>query len=131
LNIVKTWEIKGYKVKPPYERILKVLISPLTHKEVKGLAIGMVIIPPGSKSNKHKHEKSEEYWIIVDGRGEIEINGEKAKLEPGIIVHAPPGATHQLFNTGEEPLKAYYIFVPPGPEEETLRKMKSKNKNEQ
>ena len=123
MKLVRSWEVEGVKVKPPYERVLKILMSPDTHG-VRGLSIGMVIIPPGSKSDKHSHEDNEEYWIVVDGRGEIEVDGERAKLEPGVVVYAPPGTKHQLFNTSQEPLKAYYIFAPPGPEKETLKRVR-------
>lgn len=125
MRIVRSWEVKGVKVEPPYERTLKVLMSPDTHG-VRGLSIGMVIIPPGSMSDRHSHEENEEYWIVVDGYGEIEVSGEKAKLEPGVIVYAPPGKSHQLFNPFHEPLKAYYIFTPPGPERNMVKLMESK-----
>ncbi len=121
---MKPWKIKGYQVKPPYSRVLKVLLSPDTHPGVRELAVGMVIIPPHSKSDRHSHENSEELWIVVGGHGKIEIGGETADIEPGVVVHAPAGIPHQLFNTSEEPLIAYYIFAPPGPERETLAKIR-------
>jgi mannose-6-phosphate isomerase-like protein (cupin superfamily) len=94
---------------PPYVRNLKRLLTSETHN-VKNFRIGMVTIQPGGKSSPHAHEKNEEAWIVVEGRGEMVIAGEKEKIEPGIIVYAAPGEMHQLFNTSYEPLKAYYIM---------------------
>jgi mannose-6-phosphate isomerase-like protein (cupin superfamily) len=102
---------------------MKILMGPDTHG-VKNLSINMVIIPPGSKSDTHIHESSEEYWIVVDGRGEIVVNEEKVAIEPGMIIYAAPKSVHCIVNTGNEPLKAYFLFAPPGPEKALLEIMK-------
>jgi len=123
LKIAKSWEAKYIERKPPYTRTLAVLMAPDTHG-VKNLAINMVVVPPKGKSDVHSHPECEEYWIIVDGRGEMIIDGEKTSVEPGVIVYSPPNASHQMVNTGYEPLKAYFLFAPPGPEKKLLEDIK-------
>jgi len=44
-------------------------------------------------------------------------------VEPGSIAYASARSTHQIVNTGKETLHAYWILVPPGPEEALLKMM--------
>jgi len=110
VKIVRSWTVEGRMAEPPYVRNLKRLLTPEDHG-VRNFHIGMVIIQPGGKSAPHVHEKDEEAWIVVEGRGEIEIAGEKEKIEPGTIAYSPSGTKHQLSNTSYEPLKAYFIMA--------------------
>lgn len=123
VKVVRPWEVEGFERKSPFVRTMKVLMGPDTHG-VKHLSINMVIVPPGSKSDTHSHENVEEYWIMIDGRGEVVVDQERVAVEPGMIVFAPPKSNHRLVNTGSEPLKAYFLFAPPGPEKALLRMMK-------
>jgi len=123
LKIVKQWEVKVLERAPPFVRTMKVLMSPETHG-VKHLSINMVIVPPGSKSDTHSHGEAEEFWIILDGRGEVVVDEEKRSIEPGMIIFAPPRSKHRIVNTGNEPLKAYFLFAPPGPEKALLQMMR-------
>lgn len=122
MRVVRSWEVKYTERNPPFHRTLSVLISPDTHG-VKNLAIGLVVIPSKSKSDAHSHSENEEYWIIIDGRGEIIVDEEKVAVEPGMIVYAPPNSAHQVINTGNYPLKAYFLFAPPGPEKKILEEI--------
>jgi len=117
---VKSWEVTGYTAARPFERTLKCLLSPKLHP-VNNIAIGMVILPPGARSNPHVHEHEEETWFVVSGRGEVMVGGEKVAVEPEMLIVAPPGKMHQVLNPGREPLKMLWIFTPPGPEEEHIR----------
>ena len=103
---------------------MKILMGPETHG-VKNLSVNMVIIPAGSRSDLHTHEESEEYWIVIDGRGEVIADKHKTVIEPGMIIYAAPKSKHQIVNTGNEPLKAYFLFAPPGPEKALLEIMKA------
>lgn len=123
IKVVKSWEAQGFERALPFVRTMKILMGPETHG-VKNLSINMVIVPPSSKSDVHSHEESEEYWIVVDGRGEVVVDKERMAIEPGMIIYAPPKSKHQITNTGKEPLKAYFLFAPPGPEKELLEIMR-------
>ena len=99
------------------------IMAPDLHNN-RDLAICQVIVPPGSRSDAHSHETESEYWIVTDGRGYVEIDGEKAPIEPGSVAYAPPQSSHAIINTSEEPLKAYFLFAPPGPEKKLIKMMK-------
>lgn len=117
---VKSWEVKGYTADQPFHRTLKCLLSPKL-QPIHNLGVGMVILPPGVKSNPHSHVREEETWYIISGRGEIVVGDERVAVEPEMLVVAPPGKTHQVVNTGDESLKALWVFAPAGPEEEHIR----------
>ena len=80
--IAKSGESKSFVTPPPHQRELKVLISPSVQADVKGLAVGMTILPPGESSSFHAHEKECETWIVVSGRGEVQVGEERQPVEP-------------------------------------------------
>lgn len=113
------------EVPQPYRRTLRILVSPETH-DVNSLAIGMVTIPPGSKGERHRHKESDEFWIGVKGKGELIIGDEKVTLEPDVVAWAPRSVSHQIINTGDVELKAYFLYAPPGPEKFILKRISSR-----
>jgi mannose-6-phosphate isomerase-like protein (cupin superfamily) len=118
--IAKSREAKGYLAPPPHPRELKVLISPSLQPEVEGLAVGMTILPPGESSSFHSHEKEQETWIIVSGRGEVRVGDEREAVEPETAIHLKPQIPHEIKNTGRVPLRMFWIYTPAGAEKSIL-----------
>ena len=114
--IVRAGDVKGWVSPSPHQRTLKVLLSPSLQDVAQGLAMGMVMLPPGQTSPPHSHEREQEVWYVVSGKGRIRIGREEAELRPDTIVVSPPGVKHQLTNDGPEELKAIWLFTPAGPE---------------
>ena len=106
----------------PHSRELKVLLSPALHEVSKDLSIGMVNLPPDASGDPHTHTESQEAWYVIEGKGKLRIGEEVASLEPGMVVVAPAGVEHQIYNDSEDNLKALFLFSPAGPEEEVLPK---------
>ena len=121
--VAKSWETVFLATPPPYERHRQVLLSKETHG-VHSASLGTVTIPPGSKSDYHAHEKSDEFWIFTRGHGIVNVDGNEVDVRPGVVVLAPAQSKHQIINNGMETLHAYWILCPPGPEETLLRMMK-------
>ncbi len=113
----KTKNVKPFWSSLPYHRELKVLLSPKIHGTSPQLSIGVVTIPPGESGNRHLHHTEQETWYILSGEGKLIIGHEEINLEPEMVVVAYAGEKHQIKNTGNEPLKALFIFTPAGPEE--------------
>jgi mannose-6-phosphate isomerase-like protein (cupin superfamily) len=42
----------------------------------------------------HYHKIAAELYYVLEGEGSIELDGEAHPLEPGSIVHIPPGVVH-------------------------------------
>ena len=118
--IAKSSEAKGFLTPSPHRRELKVLISPSVQADVEGLAVGMTILPPGESSSFHAHERECETWIIVSGRGEVRVGDERQLVEPETVIFLKPHIPHQISNTGEVPLRMFWIYTPPEGEKSIL-----------
>ena len=104
----------------PHERELKVLISPSLQEGVEGLAVGMTILPPGQSSSFHSHDVECETWIIVSGKGEVRVGDEREPVGPESVIFLPRNIKHQIINTGQETLRMFWIYTPPGGEKSVL-----------
>lgn len=117
--IARAHEIQGYVALRPYERVLKVLISP-DLQPVTHIALGMTLLPPGKASSNHTHDREEETWYILSGRGEVVVDGERREVSADTVITVTPPQEHQLINTGDETLKVLWIYTPPGAERAVL-----------
>ncbi|MCD6027139.1 MAG: cupin protein [Solimicrobium sp.] len=67
-------------------------------------------IDPGKSVNPHYHKKGEEHYHIIEGSGEIELINVKTRIRTTTKVNkyssftVNPNTSHQLKNTGSEPL---------------------------
>lgn len=53
-------------------------------------------IPVGSATQRHYHRLSEEFYYLLSGAGEMEIDGEVRSVGPGDAILIPPGAWHTI-----------------------------------
>jgi quercetin dioxygenase-like cupin family protein len=66
----------------------------------RGLAYGAMVftVKPGCATVGHQHA-SEETWIVQEGEGRAEIDGQQIGVIPGTRVCVPPGTIHSIANT--------------------------------
>ena len=57
-------------------------------------------VDPGGRLSYQYHFKRSEVWVIVEGRGELKLNGNKTYIEAGNVVKVPVEVKHQIRNTG-------------------------------
>ena len=113
--IVHEDEAPAMDVPEPFKRTLKVLLSPAMHPELKTLALGFSILPPGGKSDDCAHVEGEMFFVL-SGTGRIKAGDGEAQLTPGTAVWSPPGEPHQLINDSDGTLKILWVLCPPGRE---------------
>lgn len=53
-------------------------------------------IPVGSATQRHYHKLSEEFYYLLSGAGEMEIDGEVRLVGPGDAILIPAGAWHTI-----------------------------------
>lgn len=71
---------------------------------------GHVILKENESIGEHNAGDSEEILIILEGRGELLINGrEKLNFEKDTALYIPPNTVHDVRNKGAGPLK--YVFI--------------------
>jgi mannose-6-phosphate isomerase-like protein (cupin superfamily) len=77
-------------------------------------------IPPGGATTEHYHRVTEELYLVSAGRGRLVIDGEEREVVPGDCALIPPGAVHQVFSTGDEPLRIVCACAPPYSDDDTV-----------
>jgi mannose-6-phosphate isomerase-like protein (cupin superfamily) len=83
-------------------------------------------LPAGAVSVAVRHRTVEELWFVVAGRGEMwrgdEGDGVVVDLRPGLSLTIPVGTAFQFRSTGDEPLAAVAVTMPPWPgDDEAVR----------
>jgi mannose-6-phosphate isomerase-like protein (cupin superfamily) len=74
------------------------------------LSAGIAVCPPGSGHLcAHRHEQAEIYYII-EGDGEVTIDGVNSQVTKGSSVFIPSNAEHGIANTGSADLRWFYVF---------------------
>ncbi|MBW4649529.1 MAG: cupin domain-containing protein [Kastovskya adunca ATA6-11-RM4] len=91
------------------------LLRELLHPDKQPLelrySLAHAIVPVGKTSIPHSLKTSEVYYII-SGIGEMHIDAETQRVEPGDAVYIPPNAKQFIHNCGEEPLVFICIVDP-------------------
>ncbi len=76
-------------------------------------------LSPGQATERHYHRASEEIYFVLEGSGEIELDGERAAVSAGEAVLIPPGAWHQI-RAGEGELRFLCCCAPGYRHEDTF-----------
>jgi quercetin dioxygenase-like cupin family protein len=66
----------------------------------------------GAVAQRHSHDLGHEIFLILSGRAEFEIDGEKAELGPGQLCIARADQHHQVRVLGDEPMTMYLSVTP-------------------
>lgn len=61
-------------------------------------------LPPGGSTQPHYHPLTEEIYYILQGQALMQIGTDRQTVGPGDALAIPPGAKHQITNTGGETL---------------------------
>jgi mannose-6-phosphate isomerase-like protein (cupin superfamily) len=78
------------------------------------VTITHVTMEPGSVSERHAHERSEQIWIVERGEGILLLANEQTELlRGGDIVRTPAAEIHGVINSGKEPLVYLAVTTPP------------------
>ena len=76
-------------------------------------SLALSLIPPGKYSAAHHHRVSTEILYILQGAGELEVDGEKLEVTAGNVIMLEPGEVHSLFNTqANDDLKLLAMTTP-------------------
>jgi mannose-6-phosphate isomerase-like protein (cupin superfamily) len=77
-------------------------------------------LPIGRKTTAHYHPLTEEIYYILEGCGALRIGEELQNVGLGDAIAIPPGATHQIENTGSVVLKFLCCCAPGYQHEDTV-----------
>ena len=58
----------------------------------------------------HYHERTDEFYYVIDGQGRMQLDGEEIELHQGVVVYVPRGVKHKAWGK----LKVLIVCVPRG-----------------
>jgi mannose-6-phosphate isomerase-like protein (cupin superfamily) len=77
-----------------------------------GLEVGVYVLVAPEPDRQQPHEDDEVY-VVLEGRGVLEVEGEELPVGPGTALFVPAGADHRF--TGYEGLSVLVIFAKRAP----------------
>jgi uncharacterized cupin superfamily protein len=78
---------------------------------IESFGMQVMDLPPNNDlfpEHDHAEDGMEEVYIALSGSAEIEIEGERHRLDPETMVSVKPGTTRKVF-TGDEPLRMLIV----------------------
>jgi mannose-6-phosphate isomerase-like protein (cupin superfamily) len=91
-------------------------IRELHHTAEQSLA--EATLGPGRATQRHYHARTEEIYFLLEGEGEMEVDGDRLRVGPGDAVLIPAGAWHQI--RAEAPLRFLCTCAPPYSHDDTF-----------
>ena len=53
-------------------------------------------LAPGAETRRHYHARSEEIYVLLEGSGRMEVDGDEREIGPGDAILIPAGAWHSI-----------------------------------
>lgn len=111
--MVKIVDLKSIKAVHKPGRTIKVFTNPDT-LDVSNVTQGIVWFEPGEVSKPcHAHLISDETIYVIQGRGQVYVDGNLANIKYGTVVLFPKGSKHMIRNTGTKVLEILFTVTPP------------------
>lgn len=80
--------------------------------ESERMRFDVYVLLSGQSQKTHAHAESDKIYLVLEGRGTVEIGGEMAILGPGEAAIARAGVAHGIRNDGAEPLRCLAVMSP-------------------
>ena len=77
----------------------------------QGQSLAEARLDEGQRTQRHYHARTEEIYVLLDGEGEMEVDGDRRRVGPGDAVLIPAGAWHQI--RAGTPLRFLCCCAPP------------------
>lgn len=69
-------------------------------------------LPVGGQVGEHPHNGNEQFYLVLEGEGEVTLCGNKYPVKPWCLALIRDGGSHGIRNTGNTPLT--YVCVETG-----------------
>ncbi len=79
----------------------------------KQMQLVLMALKPGEEIGEEVHEDRDQFFRVEQGEGEVLIDGKRSAIRSDMAIIVPAGASHNVRNTGAEPLKVYTLYAPP------------------
>jgi len=94
----------------------------LAHRNsaVRNQSLAEARLPAGASTTPHYHPLTEEIYYITAGQGRMQLEDDIRDVAVGDAIAIPPGARHQITNTGDIPLRLLCCCAPAYEDEDTV-----------
>jgi mannose-6-phosphate isomerase-like protein (cupin superfamily) len=82
-----------------------------TNAPVEKQSLAEASMTPGQSTDRHYHKLCEEFYFLLEGTAQMEIDGETCVVGPGDAILIPVGARHQI--TAQTKLRFLCCCAPP------------------
>src|SRR4051812_46699240 len=86
---------------------------------VRNQSLAEASLAAGQATARHHHRASEEIYFLIEGGGEMEVDGVRRSVASGDAVLIPPGAWHEL-RAGADGARLLCCCAPPYRDEDTF-----------
>ena len=69
-------------------------------------------MPPGTAEQRHRHQRSRQFFFVLEGEAMLEVDGVQHVLRSGHGLHVPPGAAHQMRNDSGADVRFLVVSAP-------------------
>ncbi len=73
---------------------------------------GVVLLRPGERMGAHYHREVEETFFILEGTGELIVDGQAIPVDEGTACRLEPGERHDLAASSHHALRGIFIKTP-------------------
>ncbi len=101
-NLAQVPVVKGLR---PDEGWIDMQVQFLIDKSIAGTGdflLGWTVLPPGALHDRHLHRNADEFFIVLQGSGQIYLDDGTESARMGDVVWTPRGCWHGFDNTGDE-----------------------------
>ncbi|MCE5266529.1 MAG: cupin domain-containing protein [Planctomycetaceae bacterium] len=94
----------------------------LAHRNscIRNQTLAEARLPAGGSTAPHHHRETEEIYYVLEGEGLMRVDKQTADVGPGDSIAIPPGASHQITNTGKGVLRFLCCCAPGYEHEDTV-----------
>ena len=103
----------------PVPRVIPLDLNTTEYQRILGgppgsvaMRSGLVQLSPGDAVGEHSTGRREELIIVLEGEGELRLNGSGAlAVARGMTAYCPPDTEHNVVNTGTDVLRYVYVVA--------------------
>jgi len=70
-------------------------------------------MPPATAEVRHRHARARQFFYVLEGQLELEVEGTVHRLAAGVGLEIAPGAAHQACNCGAHDVVFLVVSQPP------------------
>lgn len=76
--------------------------------------LAVMVLQNGQESGAFgsDHPQSDQFLLVLEGTGQLVLQGEDILLEPGDAVVIPAGQPHQVIGSSDHPMRSVCVYAP-------------------